>query len=159
MPADDIYELVVDGIKCSPEHTHILTPMEFGALVSAFFSYDIERTGSVDSDTFKTISYDLKMGYTSEKLDELMADLNIDEFGNYAFEELCRLAVIQKTGPDNKMHNISMLLSNDKTTPFVELHRQAAARNLKIKFFALDIRETSDVGLPVHVSEVGDYVN
>ena len=155
MPSDDIYELIVHGIKCPPEHSHILTPMEFEELVLVFYSYDSTRSGSVEKEEFKIICNDLKMGYTSEKLDELMdGDFDIEVPGRVSFEELCRLAVMIRTSSDNKVHVLCEALATDKTTPFVELHRQAAARDLKIKFVALDIRETCDVGLPVHVTEV-----
>ena len=77
--------------------------------------------------------------------------------GMVYFDELARIAVMAKTCPGEeggKIVYVGERLYQLRTTPFVELHREAKARNLRVTFRCLDIRESSDVGLPVHVSEL-----
>lgn len=181
------YELIYDGVKCSVEYTHILTPLEFSELVILFYDYftsddsdnidnsssdDLENLNKVDDSEarkrekeaftinkqqFKDALIHLDMeesSLNSNKLIKILEENNNEEMNQFTFKDLCRLAVIAKTSQQNKVTVLNKALAADKTTPFVELHKQAVSRELKVKFVALDIRETSDVGLPVHVTEV-----
>jgi hypothetical protein len=151
MPLEDLYELVVDGIKCPPDITHILTPMEFEELVISFYSYNPSRSGLVRRDEFKAICIELN---TPGNVDELIKTLDVNDEGLLSFEDLCRITVMVKTSVKGRVRVITEELAREKTTPFVELHKQAAARDLIVKFIAVDIRDSCDVGVPVHVTEV-----
>jgi ankyrin repeat protein len=148
------YELIFDGVQCPTELTHILTPMEFEELVTLFYMYDTSRTGFVTREDFKRICVDLDFESFPGKIDGLMADIDIDKEEFIAIDELCRFSVMVKTSMEGKLRVLTEKLAKERTTPFVELHHQAAARDLKVKFIALEIRETSIMGLPVHVTEL-----
>ena len=160
MADEDEYRLIVDGIQCPPEYTHILTPLEFEELVLAFREHDPERTGLIPLEPFKDVcrglDYTLSKDVVEKMFEEVDGDggIEVDEDGLVDMDELCRIAVMAKTCEQGKVMHISEKLLKLRTTPFVELHREAGTRNLRVKFACLDIRDTSDVGLAVHVSEV-----
>jgi hypothetical protein len=148
------YELIFDGVKCPTELTHILTPMEFEELVTLFYTFDTSRSGFVTRDDFKRICVDLNLESSPGKIDQLMIDIDVDDEDIISFDDLCRLSVMVKTSMEGKLRVLTEKLAKERTTPFVELHHQATARDLKVTYIALEIRETSIMGLPVHVMEL-----
>ena len=160
MADDEEYRLIIDGLQCPPEYTHILTPLEFEELVLAFREHDPERTGLIPVEAFKDVCRSLDYTLSKDVVEKMFVEVDgdggieVDEDGLVDMDELCRIAVMAKTCPQGRVMHISEKLLDLHTTPFVELHREAGKRNLRPKFACLDIRDTSDVGLAVHVSEV-----
>jgi hypothetical protein len=107
-------------------------------------------------DVCRSLDYTLSKDVVEKMFVEVDGDggIEVDEDGLVDMDELCRIAVMAKTCPQGRVMHISEKLLDLHTTPFVELHREAGKRNLRPKFACLDIRDTSDVGLAVHVSEV-----
>ena len=147
----------------SSEYTHILTPLEFTELVYAWKEQDPTGSGLIPVDKFKDLCRGLDYTMSREIIETMFVEvdgdggIDVDDEGMVYFDELARIAVIAKTCPGEEGGKIIFVgekLYQLRTTPFVELHREAKARNLRVNFRCLDIRESSDVGLPVHVSEL-----
>jgi hypothetical protein len=155
MPFIDPVDLLIDDFKCPPELTHLLTPMEIEEMVEAFSSNDIEKTSRhIDVKKARDFFEKIEIGISIFKMDELIADLKLDSCGHLRFEEICRLSVLLKTSGESRLQKVSTKLARNKTTPVAEMYHQAAKRNIKVEYVALEMRETSDVGLAVHLTQV-----
>lgn len=154
MAEGHFFELIALGIKCPSEFTHILTPFEFEELVVLYSSHESAKCSPVSKELFRKIVQLKETELSASRVDELMTEVHFDSTGRVTFEELCRLIVMLKTSGESRIQVLSESLATGKTTAEAELQRQAVARQLKVKFSALEIRETSDVGLAVHLTEV-----
>ena len=154
MAVADSYELIVNGVQCPPEFTHLLTPMEFEKMVEMFSSHDVEKTGYIDMKKVRDFYEMIEVDIPNFRMDQIISELTVESNGSVRFEEMCRFSVLLKTSSESRLKEISAKLARNKTTPVVEIYNQAAKRGLKVEFIALEIRETSDVGLAVHLTQV-----
>ena len=155
MPIIDPFELSIDDFKCPSEYSHLLTPFEIEEMVEAFSPHDIEKTSRhIDVNKARDFFQTIEIGISNDKMDEVVADLKLDSQGHIRFEEMCRLSVLLKTSGESRLQKVSVKLARNKTTPVAEIYHQAAMRGLKVEYIALEMRETSDVGLAVHLTQV-----
>ena len=155
---DSVFKLVVDGIQCPTEFTHLFTPFEFEELVYSFNEYDITKSGHIMLAEMIALCRHLDYTISPEAIDKILQEtdggIGIDDNGMVHFEEACRIVVMAKTCQEGRINHITQKLTDAHTTTYVELYKETKQRSLRVKFQCLDIRETSDVGLPVHLSEV-----
>lgn len=155
MPIIDHFELLSDDFRCPSELNHLLTPFEIEELVKAFSSHDIEKTSHhIDVKKARDFFETIEIGISKCKMDELVVDLKLESSGHLRFDEMCRLYVLLKTSGECRLQKISARLARNNTTPVAEMYHQAAMRGIKVEYIALEMRETCDAGLAVHLNQV-----